>query len=65
MAEDYKVADMSLAEWGRKEIAIAETVSFVMPVELGKDKQDVSWTLVCNRRFNARIRFTGPPFVKL
>ena len=23
--EDYKVADMSLAEWGRKEIAIAET----------------------------------------
>lgn len=22
---DYKVADMSLAEWGRKEIAIAET----------------------------------------
>ena len=25
MAEDYKVADISLAEWGRKEIAIAET----------------------------------------
>ena len=24
-AQDYKVADMSLAEWGRKEIAIAET----------------------------------------
>jgi len=24
-AEDYKVADMSLADWGRKEIAIAET----------------------------------------
>ena len=22
---DYRVADMSLAEWGRKEIAIAET----------------------------------------
>ena len=22
---DYKVADMSLAEWGRKEVAIAET----------------------------------------
>ena len=22
---DYKVADMSLAQWGRKEIAIAET----------------------------------------
>ena len=22
---DYKVADMSLAEWGRKEISIAET----------------------------------------
>ena len=22
---DYKVADLSLAEWGRKEIAIAET----------------------------------------
>ncbi|MEC8290435.1 MAG: adenosylhomocysteinase, partial [Pseudomonadota bacterium] len=22
---DFKVADMSLAEWGRKEIAIAET----------------------------------------
>ncbi|KTD74223.1 adenosylhomocysteinase [Legionella tucsonensis] len=25
MIEDYKVADMSLASWGRKEIAIAET----------------------------------------
>ncbi|MEC8475819.1 MAG: adenosylhomocysteinase, partial [Pseudomonadota bacterium] len=25
MAEDYKVADISLANWGRKEIAIAET----------------------------------------
>ena len=24
-AQDYKVADMSLADWGRKEIAIAET----------------------------------------
>ena len=24
-ARDYKVADISLAEWGRKEIAIAET----------------------------------------
>ena len=24
-ANDYKVADMDLAEWGRKEIAIAET----------------------------------------
>ena len=23
--QDYKVADISLAEWGRKEIAIAET----------------------------------------
>ena len=23
--DDYKVADMSLADWGRKEIAIAET----------------------------------------
>ena len=22
---DYKVADMSLADWGRKEVAIAET----------------------------------------
>ena len=25
MSEDYKVADISLADWGRKEIAIAET----------------------------------------
>jgi adenosylhomocysteinase len=25
VAQDYKVADMSLADWGRKEIAIAET----------------------------------------
>jgi len=25
MENDYKVADMSLAEWGRKEVAIAET----------------------------------------
>ena len=24
-AADYKVADISLAEWGRREIAIAET----------------------------------------
>ena len=24
-SQDYKVADMSTAEWGRKEIAIAET----------------------------------------
>ena len=24
-SEDYKVADISLADWGRKEIAIAET----------------------------------------
>ena len=23
--QDYKVADISLADWGRKEIAIAET----------------------------------------
>ncbi|MEC8566162.1 MAG: adenosylhomocysteinase, partial [Pseudomonadota bacterium] len=25
MTADYKVADISLADWGRKEIAIAET----------------------------------------
>jgi adenosylhomocysteinase len=25
MSQDYKVADISLADWGRKEIAIAET----------------------------------------
>ena len=25
LQEDYKVADMSLAEWGRREISIAET----------------------------------------
>jgi len=25
MSSDYKIADMSLAEWGRKEVAIAET----------------------------------------
>src|SRR5690606_17828859 len=25
MAQDYKIADLSLASWGRKEIAIAET----------------------------------------
>ncbi|MEC8247548.1 MAG: adenosylhomocysteinase, partial [Pseudomonadota bacterium] len=25
MIADYKVADISLADWGRKEIAIAET----------------------------------------
>ena len=25
MTQDYKVADISLADWGRKEIAIAET----------------------------------------
>ena len=25
MSADYKVADISLADWGRREIAIAET----------------------------------------
>ncbi|MBT5230361.1 MAG: adenosylhomocysteinase, partial [Methylococcales bacterium] len=25
MTEDYKVADISLADWGRKEVSIAET----------------------------------------
>ncbi len=25
MTEDYKVADISLADWGKKEIKIAET----------------------------------------
>ena len=38
---DYKVADMSLAEWGRKEIAIAETEMpglMALREEYGKDK---------------------------
>jgi adenosylhomocysteinase len=38
---DYKVADMSLAEWGRKEIAIAETEMpglMALRKEHGKDK---------------------------
>ena len=41
MAEDYKVADMSLAEWGRKEIAIAETEMpglMALRDEFGEDK---------------------------
>ena len=25
MSQDYKIADITLADWGRKEIAIAET----------------------------------------
>jgi adenosylhomocysteinase len=38
---DYKVADMSLAEWGRKEIAIAETEMpglMALREQYGKDK---------------------------
>ncbi|MCI5224849.1 MAG: adenosylhomocysteinase, partial [Candidatus Electrothrix sp. AR4] len=38
---DYKVADMSLAEWGRKEVAIAETEMpglMALRKEYGKDK---------------------------
>ncbi|WPD21542.1 MAG: adenosylhomocysteinase [Candidatus Electrothrix aestuarii] len=38
---DYKVADMGLAEWGRKEIAIAETEMpglMALRAEYGKDK---------------------------
>ena len=38
--DDYKVADMSLADWGRKEIAIAETE---MPglISLRKEYKDL------------------------
>ncbi|MCI5147636.1 MAG: adenosylhomocysteinase, partial [Candidatus Electrothrix sp. AR3] len=38
---DYKVADMELAAWGRKEIAIAETEMpglMSLRKEYGKDK---------------------------
>ena len=38
---DYKVADMSLAEWGRKEVAIAETAMpglMALREEYGKEK---------------------------
>ena len=41
MSEDYKVADMSLADWGRKEIAIAETEMpglMALRDEYGNDK---------------------------
>ncbi|NCG10652.1 MAG: adenosylhomocysteinase [Alphaproteobacteria bacterium] len=41
MAEDYKVADMSLADWGRTEIAIAETEMpglMALRDEFGEDK---------------------------
>ena len=41
MSEDYKVADMSLADWGRKEIAIAETEMpglMALREEYGNDK---------------------------
>jgi adenosylhomocysteinase len=41
MVEDYKVADMSLADWGRKEIAIAETEMpglMALRDEFGEDK---------------------------
>lgn len=41
MAEDYKVADISLADWGRKEIAIAETEMpglMALRDEFGEDK---------------------------
>ena len=35
MSNDYKVADMSLAEWGRKEIVIAQSE---MPALMKKRK---------------------------
>ncbi len=41
MVEDYKVADISLADWGRKEIAIAETEMpglMALRDEFGEDK---------------------------
>ena len=41
MSKDYKVADMSLADWGRKEIAIAETEMpglMALREEYGNDK---------------------------
>jgi adenosylhomocysteinase len=41
MSEDYKVADMTLADWGRKEIAIAETEMpglMALRDEYGNDK---------------------------
>ena len=41
MSQDYKVADMSLADWGRKEIAIAETEMpglMALRDEYGNDK---------------------------
>ena len=37
-SQDYKVADISLAEWGRREIAIAETE---MPALMEAASQDV------------------------
>ncbi|MCW5732062.1 MAG: adenosylhomocysteinase, partial [Alphaproteobacteria bacterium] len=39
--KDYKVADLSLADWGRKEIAIAETEMpglMALREEFGKEK---------------------------
>src|SRR5258706_10911354 len=41
MAADYKVKDLSLAEWGRREIAIAETEMpglMALREEFGKQK---------------------------
>jgi adenosylhomocysteinase len=41
MTQDYKIADISLAEWGRKEISIAETEMpglMALRVEFGKDQ---------------------------
>ena len=41
MSNDYKVADISLADWGRKEIAIAETEMpglMALREEYGSDK---------------------------
>ena len=41
MSQDYKIADISLAEWGRKEIAIAETEMpglMALRQEFGKDQ---------------------------
>jgi adenosylhomocysteinase len=44
--EDFRVADLALADWGRKEIAIAETEMpglMALRREFGDSKHPITW----------------------
>jgi len=59
-AADYVVKDIGLAEWGRKEIAIAETE---MPGLMATRQDDGDFGAL--RSPAGRATVTGPPAVRL